>query len=192
MTHLTPDEMIDVVEGQIAPACGAHLRSCQQCHSEVSQLSAVLHEARAVDAVPEPSPLFWDQLTDRVRTAIAAETETPGFARWFEWPVLAPLAGLAVLVFALVSTLAPETLTTGPEQVAEHRIGLTDEARMAGIDESWDVVSELVGDLDVDTAWEAGIAIEPGSAEGIVAQLTAAEQQELVRLLQAELHRAGG
>ncbi len=51
------------------------------------------------------------------------------------------------------------------------------------------MVTELVGDIDLDTASAAGV-IEPGVAEQAVLQLTAEEQQELTRLLKAELQRA--
>ena len=51
------------------------------------------------------------------------------------------------------------------------------------------MVSELVGHIDLDTASAAGV-IGPGVAEEAVLQLTAEEQQELTRLLKAELQRA--
>jgi DNA-binding GntR family transcriptional regulator len=51
------------------------------------------------------------------------------------------------------------------------------------------MVTELVGDIDLDLASAAGV-IEPGVAEEAVLQLTAEERQELTRLLKAELQRA--
>ena len=51
------------------------------------------------------------------------------------------------------------------------------------------MVTELVGEIDLDVASAAGV-IEPGVAEAAVLQLTAEEQQELTRLLKAELQRA--
>ena len=51
------------------------------------------------------------------------------------------------------------------------------------------MLAELVGDIDLETASAAGV-IEPGVAEQAVLQLTAEEQQELTRLLKAELTRA--
>jgi hypothetical protein len=55
--------------------------------------------------------------------------------------------------------------------------------------DNWVMLTELVGDIDIETASAAGV-IEPGSAEQAVLQLTAEEQQELTRLLKAELMRA--
>ena len=55
--------------------------------------------------------------------------------------------------------------------------------------DSWTMLAELVGEIDIETASAAGV-IEPGSAERAVLQLTAEERQELTRLLRAELTRA--
>ncbi len=192
MNHLTPDELIDAVERSLSPARQAHLTECARCGLEVTQLSTILDDSRAAAEVPEPSPLFWDHLSNRVRTAIAAEPMAPRTGRWFQWPILAPVAGLVLLVFALVSAV-PQVTVIGPTtEDAGQRGAPSGAVASIGVDESWEVVSELVGELDIETAQQAGIAIGLGSAEDIVAQLTSAEQQELVRLLQAELQRAGG
>src|SRR5687768_14981786 len=104
MNHLTPDELIDAVERSLSPARSAHLAECARCTLEVAQLSTILDDSRAAK-VPEPSPLYWDHFSSRVRTAIAAEPIAPRVARWFQWPVLVPVAGLALLVFTLLSTV---------------------------------------------------------------------------------------
>jgi hypothetical protein len=192
MNHLTPDELIDAVEETLAPVRRAHLHECRRCGLEVTQLAATLRESRAADVIPEPSPLFWDHFSERVRKAVAAEPVAPRFAHWFEWPVLVPLVGVALLILALASALPQGDVSGPPAQGVDNRAELRDESTTAAIDDDWDLVSELVGDLDIDTAQQAGIAVGPGSAEGIVAQLSLAEQEELVRLLQAELKSPGG
>lgn len=191
MNHLTPDELIDAVEEALAPERRAHVHQCPACHQHVLQLSAVLRESREID-VPEPSPLFWESLSERVRSAIAAEPSVPRLLSWFQWPVLAPVAALALIVFALISAVPQVRVEPQSDPIARHDeaaanvLALTD-----ALEESWVVVSELVGDLDIEAAQEAGIAVGPGSAEGVVLQLSSAEQQELIRLLRAELQRAG-
>ena len=73
MTHLTPDELLDVIEqSPVADRYREHLDSCEQCRTEAAALSAVLGTTRRVD-IPEPSPLFWDQFSRRVHEAIAVE-----------------------------------------------------------------------------------------------------------------------
>jgi len=71
MTHLTSDELIDAMEGLLPAERQAHLAACDACRRELAELSSVLGEAKRV-SVPEPSPLFWQHFSSRVRTAIAA------------------------------------------------------------------------------------------------------------------------
>jgi hypothetical protein len=217
VSHLSAEELVDAVEGTLAPVARTHLESCPACGQEVAQLSAVLAETARV-AVPEPSPLFWKHFSTRVRDAIVAEPHGKAWLpRWFEWPVLAPLAGLGVLVLALMSAVdrsvpaphapdAPGVLTSAASASArgtsgELRRELAEAAsgRGAGpveidsiaIDTAWEVLSDVVGPLDVEAAQEAGIATALGTADRFVLQLTQSEQEELVQLLQQEVGRVG-
>ena len=184
MNHLTSDELIDAAEGTLDAARQPHLDTCEACRQQVADLAAVLGEALAV-AVPEPSPLFWSHLSQRVRTAIDAEPQTAGgWRQWLRWPVLAPIAALVLLVVVLGVALprqqtvpATAAITTAPAD--------TDRS-----DEGFALVADMVGDLDWDTAMSAGLAVAPGAADRAVLELTATEQQELTRLLMAELTRA--
>lgn len=182
MTHLTTDELVDALEGGLAPARQSHLDACQPCQQQLTELSALLGETRKVD-MPEPSPLYWQHLSQRVRTAIDAEPlSTGGWGSWLRWPVLAPIAALALIVMALAVAL--------PRQVQMAPTVAVNESDEAPLDDSFAIVADLVGDLDWDTAMSAGLIVEPGAADQAVLQLTALEQQELTRLLMAELTRA--
>lgn len=181
MTHLTADELIDAMEGMLAPERHAHLTACDECQRELAELSSVLSEARQV-SIPDPSPLFWSHFSARVRGAIDADVAAgPAWPAWLRWQILAPVGALAVLVLALV-VAAPRRDNT--EMVVETSI----EGDQSPID-NWVMLTDLVGDMDLDTASAAGV-IEPGVADEAVLQLTAEEQQELTRLLKAELQRA--
>lgn len=182
MTHLTPDELVDALDGALARDRQRHLDACAPCRQQLDELGAVLGDTRAVE-IPEPSPLYWQHLSERVRTAIDAEPVTAGgWRQWLRWPVLAPIAALALLVMALAVALPrPAPLVTN---VA------VNEATDPAMNDSWVIVADLVGDLDWDTARSAGLTIEPGAVDQAVLELTAAEQQELTRLLKAELTRA--
>lgn len=183
MTHLTSDELIDAVEGTLDTARQPHLDACNACRQQVADLGGVLGEALAV-AVPEPSPLFWAHLSQRVRTAIDAEPQAAGgWRQWLRWPVLAPIAALAMIVMALAVAL--------PRQPANAVTVAGTTLPTEGLrDEGFAVVADLVGEMDWDTAMSAGLAVTPGAADQAVLELTAAEQQELTRLLMAELTRA--
>jgi hypothetical protein len=184
MTHLTSDELIDAIEGLLDTARQQHLDSCEVCRQQVADLGSVVNEARAV-AVPEPSPLFWAHLSQRVRTAIDAEPlPAGGWREWMRWPVLAPIAALSLVVMALAVTV-PRQQPAAPMPLATSAVP----ADVMPQDEGFAVVADLVGDMDWETAVSAGLTVAPGAADRAVLELTAAEQRELTRLLQAELTR---
>lgn len=185
MTHLTSDELIDGIEGNLPPERQAHLATCDVCRRELAELSAVLGDAKQI-SVPEPSPLFWQHLSERVRTAVASEG-LPGtglMPAWWRWQVLAPVGAFALLLALMIAVPKPEP--SGPDVAREG----TAAAESLDADERWVMVENLVGDLDWETAREAGVTVKPGAADQAVLQLTAEEQQELTRLLRAELMRA--
>jgi predicted anti-sigma-YlaC factor YlaD len=189
MTHLTPDELVDAVEHTLAPERREHLTACAHCRHEVADAAAMLQEATSVNT-PEPSPLFWDHLADRVRAAVAADVPPARARRWFDWPVLVPCGALAVLVLVLVSSIplsvSPlDELATGTRAVGSDLADATDN------EDRWAVMFDLVGEVDLDAVVDSGLVGRPGSAERVLAHLTPNEQEELVRLLREEL-RSGG
>ena len=189
MTHLTPDELVDAVEGTLDASRRAHLASCAICETQVGKLSAILREAREVK-IPEPSPLFWEHFSARVHAAIEHETAPGGgWTTWLTWPVLAPIAALAVIIVALIASVprlgGPPVV---PPSVSASASGTAGDVALA--DEEWLLVADMVGDMDWDTANAAGLMLQPGSADRAALELSAQEQQELRRLLTAELERA--
>ena len=73
--HLSPEELTDYAEGARDPADAPHLQSCDICRHQVASLRktmSVLVGASSMN-VPDPSPLFWDHLSQRVHEAVAAE-----------------------------------------------------------------------------------------------------------------------
>ncbi len=190
MTHLTPDELVEAVEDTLAAPGRAHIASCAVCSREASELAAILSATRDLD-VPEPSPLFWDHFSHRVREAIATEpADVPRMPRWLQGHVLAPLGALALLVVALASAVSRAPVSDGPVETVVSSSQAPDEVVV--LDAAWAVVSDLVGPLDFESAQQAGIATTLGSAERVALHLTADEQLELLRLLRQELRRSGG
>ena len=183
MTHLTPDELIDAMEGMLAPERQAHLTTCEHCQGALADLSSVLAEARQV-SVPDPSPFFWQHFSERVRTAIDNDG-LPGnnWPAWMRWQVLLPLGAVAMIILSLMIAVPKRDRTDATEFALQ-----APEAPQAL--DNWVMLTNLVGDFDLDTAVAAGVVVEPGDAEQAVLQLTAEEQQELTRLLRAELTRA--
>ena len=179
MTHLTSDELLDAMEGVLAADRQAHLATCDECQAQVAGLSITLSEAKQA-SVPEPSPLFWHHFSERVGTAIdrdAGGTNRP----WLRWPILVPLGAVALIILGLMVAV-PKPDVRDPSVALQAPLA-------PQAPDNWMMVAELVGNIDLDTASAAGV-IEPGVAEQAVQHLTAEEQQELTRLLKAELQRA--
>ena len=181
MTHLTPDELIDAVDETLMPERHAHLAACDVCRGNVDALSATLDDAKQA-SVPEPSPLFWNHFSERVRVAIDDAPSSP-WPGWLRWQVLAPLGVAAMIILGLMIAV--------PKQAPVDSVAVQapEAAEALQAPENWAMVTALVGTIDLDTASAAGV-IEPGVAEQAVLHLTAEEQQELTRLLKAELQRA--
>lgn len=184
MSHLTPDELVDAVDGRLTPARQPHLAECEECQRELAGLSSVLNDARQ-SSIPEPSPLFWQHFSERVRTAIDRDTDSgSNWASWLRWQVLAPLGAVALIVLGVMVALPKPDVGDFSLTLQAPEAPQAPEAL-----DNWAMVTELVGDIDLDTASAAGV-IEPGVADQAMVHLTVEEQQELTRLLKAELLRA--
>jgi hypothetical protein len=116
--HLKTDELVDIAEGTRSESSAPHLAGCEPCRAQVNELRAMMSAARDVD-VPEPSPLFWDHLSSRVREAVAAEAVPR--RRWLAvalWRrgVLNPLS--AVAVAGLLLAVVVKSLVTVPAPIS--------------------------------------------------------------------------
>jgi hypothetical protein len=190
MNHLTPDELVDAVDGTLGAGRQAHLDGCATCRAEATRLRIVLGDAQDVP-VPEPSPLFWTHLSTRIREAIAAEQapHTHWVPAWLRAPVLAPIGALALIVLALAVTIPRYPIQSTDDAVVS---SLDPTSDLLGLGEQeWAAVSELIGAVRLEDAQEAGI-VSLGDAERAALQLSVAEQRELLRLLQQEMEKAGG
>jgi hypothetical protein len=182
MTHLTSDELIDAMEGLLADDRQAHLDACETCRQQLADLSGVLGEAKQA-SVPEPSPMFWQHFTARVNTAIDADEAAGGaWPTWLRWQVLLPLGAVAMIILALMISVPKQ------DPIVEEESPVAVDAPAPN--DNWVMLANLVGDVDLDNAAEVGVVMQPGIAEQAVLELTADEQQELTRLLKAELTRA--
>jgi hypothetical protein len=202
MGHLTPEQLVDLAEGVRSSSSERHLERCEACRRQVADLSVVMSESAALD-VPEPSPLYWDHLSARVRVAVSAEG-APRPAPWFgvaSWSRVAlPLTAcaLAMLVFGSVVTMrvGPSRALTEAGEGVPAPAGATNTATldaptMLADDPTLSLVSDLAASMDWDAASDAGLTSGPGGAEGAVGQLTGAERLELDRLLKEELKKPG-
>ena len=210
MKHLDPEALIDLADGVRAEADAPHLSTCGACQRQLAELRASLSTlstmsaAEAADA-PEPSPLFWDHFSARVREAVAAEGAPRRrgryglFGEWHRsgWSSAAPLAG-AFATIAVAVALGSYVMAPGaadPPPVSESAsagsvIDLTSLLPLgAGDDPTLSLVADLTAELDLDAASEAGLTApaHAGGANDVVSTLTDDERRELQRLLLEEL-----
>jgi hypothetical protein len=192
MTHLTHQELVDALEGDLIPARRAHLDTCPACLKELADLSAILDAARAVE-VPEPSPLFFHHLSARVRAAVEEPpADVWALPKWIRPQIVLPIAGMGAAIFTLAVAISrPIVVPASPtHEVASVMVDapLPDAASV----DAWLVVADLIGPVDVETAQAAGVGTGLGTAERAALELNESEQRELLRLLRIELGQTGG
>jgi len=203
MTHLSPAEFVDLVDGTLAASRAAHAESCAECRREAALVRSTLREAQGVE-MPEPSPLFWDHFSDRVRGAVAEERRSR-HAGWFSWSSnltrgTVPVAVAAGLVVALlVNGVMTRRTAEAPGAAASHAPASTahvvapkdDAALDAANSEVWDVLTAAAADMQIEDAREAGMTVRPGAIDRAVQKMAPDELNELGRLLQSELKHSG-
>jgi hypothetical protein len=212
MAHLSPDRFVDIVDGVLAEADVPHLAACAECTRQLADLRAMMAEM-AHDDVPEPLPLFFDQLSERVRVAVADESARRRSWRerlWHPWILVPSCAGaLAVALLAVLlprPALAPAPPAPPPStQVATAAPGLsaTGGASLPSMEPSLpplgaadDPQLGLVADYGTTLEWddmrdEMALGLPAASSDALVGALTADEQRELQRLLADEMAQPG-
>jgi len=199
--HLRDTEFADFAEGTLAAPRAAHLEMCAECQAHAKQVAVALRDVSAIE-MPEPSPLFWDHFSARVREQVAHERHERA-AWWATVGVraLIPLvAALAVIIVVLVALLPRVTHAPGATDalVASHTVGASVTPDMdvpADVDtqdaEVWQVLAAAASDMGVDDAHAAGMGVRPGAVDHAVTHMNQAELNELGRLLQTELKGSG-
>jgi len=211
--HLSPEELTDYAEGARDPADAPHLQSCDICRHQVASLRktmSVLVGASSMN-VPDPSPLFWDHLSQRVHEAVAAEQtrderRATGLGRLVGLAKASSLASLVSLVrssraWAMAGVAAAITISiyvTAPRNVAPTPEG-RDQAVAASVplepfgaadDPSLTLFADLTTEMDPQTIADTEWSSHAGAVDEIVTSLTEAERLELRRLLNQELAKS--
>ena len=194
MRHCTADDLMDVVDGARDEASLPHLAVCEPCAGALRELRQTLAAVRHVP-VPEPSPLFWDHLSARVREAVAAEPCRSNGGWWTRWRVVLPAAGaIAVLVLAAYAVPHLRQRDDAPEIRAASSAGPgvpplpAETAAALDDDPSIGFMLDLVDGLDLDTVASAGLT---ASADAAFDELSPDERRELERLLKEAMGSPG-
>jgi hypothetical protein len=195
--HLSRAEFVDLIDSSPAlPAERAqHVETCAQCREETEMLRA-MRALAAADAMPEPSPLFWDHFSARVAEEVRREPVPAGPRRWIPVPV-AMWATAGTVAALLISIVVWRTTLHAPAPQAPTQVSAFSEVATAepaddlDNDEAWAVVRAATADLVWEDAHDAGISPRPGEVENEALLLNAAERIELGRLLDEDMKRNG-
>jgi hypothetical protein len=172
--HLDPEELIAAIDGELDPARRSHADTCEECRAAIADVGRSIETAQMAVDVPEPSPLFWDYFSARVREATRDE-RAPAADRWWiaAWKPLVAGALAATVVWAV--SVRPADVS--PETVAPAAVGVESAA-------SWDEVVEGVGVLTADDMSGLMPVLETAL---LVEDLTPAERDLFARLIEVEM-----
>jgi hypothetical protein len=197
MTHLSELELVDVIEGVLARERRGHLDACASCRERVDDLRVAWEQASDA-GMPEPSPLFWDQFSARVREGVESAGQPAISGTWLGWlrhDGLAWAVSAALIAILIVGAAWRVTAPSpDPPPVANRSsqpVGNDADPADIDADPAWAVVRTVSDEVRWDDAVVAGIDAQPGATERAARSLSAAERSELVRLLLAEAKRPG-
>jgi hypothetical protein len=192
MRHLTPAELLDLADGTRPASAVPHLASCPVCERQLSDLLAAMALAAGAEA-PEPSPLFWDHLQQRVHDAVAAEQSRRRF-NWTTtvagWRLAAALAAAAAVVWTVAAGLRtdpsppPDVLADGVPALDLVLPPLEDDAALTAL-------AEMTAELDWAAASEAGLLPARGAIDRVVLALDEQERIALGEILEEVLAGKG-
>jgi hypothetical protein len=196
MNHLSEEHLLELLEGETTEA--GHLDTCATCRERLGSLRDTLGLVRD-DPIPEPSPLFWQHLSERVRLAIDAESADVRKDGWLQpatwmrrrWRWVA--AAAVVVLVGLVSVTSWQIEQTGNGGERSASIGSPsaevrdDLGWTTPTDDSWAMVAGLAEGLDFEAAAEAGLIVRPGSVDQALSTLSDEERRDLAGIIQAEL-----
>jgi hypothetical protein len=190
MAHLTSDQLLDVADGTRTDSDFAHLQSCAVCARQLAGLRDAIQQAKDV-TVPEPSPLFWDHLSARVRRAVA-EDDRSAVRPWYWWRWTAAVAALGALVL-VIRPLVPFSTRDIPDTPSAVSADLTSRNSLRAFDDdpALALLADLSAGLDWEAAAEAGLVPARDALDSVVFDLSDEERVELHRLLQEALAGAG-
>lgn len=203
MTHLSAAELGQAIEGEPLESVRGHLESCAECRSLVEEMRQVRDTVSALD-VPEPSPLFWDHLSSRIRAEIQALPSEVGAGsgrrQWVAvlaaaWrPSWGAVAGVVVVALAATATMvwrSPDGVPAlTPVSVSEAR--KTDpepSATESPLDSQWELMVEVAVGVELD---HTALGLVVGSADRALVELSDDERRELGEWLRQELRSSPG
>jgi hypothetical protein len=201
MTHLTDLEIVDQIEGVLPAARAAHAAECGICRAKIEDLTESLGRAKGVD-MPEPSPLFWEHFSARIRKAVADAPEP----RSFDWPSSQPAAWKWAIASVLIALFVGAGAWRFTRNVPDKPANVVENSNSSGLsraedpfsvdtaadgDQAWGLVQSLADEVEWNDSVTADLDVRPGWVDRAALNLSSDERDELLRLLKAEAKRPG-
>jgi hypothetical protein len=186
--HLRSQEIVDALDGALSADRLEHLETCESCKAELSSLASLMSDVRGTGDVPDPSPLFWEHLTNRVREATVAEP-VPRLAPWWRtsWQPLLAVATCAIVATVVFWWTSPHPSHAVPAQTAVEWID--DGLAIPDDDPAVAFMAEAASDLTWEEARGVNLTPRRVAVDTAIERMTAAQRAELVRLIREEQHR---
>jgi hypothetical protein len=186
--HLRSQEIVDALDGALSAERLEHLDTCESCKAELSSLASLMSDVRGTGDVPDPSPLFWEHLSNRVREATVAEP-VPQLAPWWRtsWQPLLAVAACAIVATVVFWRTSPHPSHAVPAQTAVEWID--DGLAIPDDDPAVAFMAEAASDLTWEEARGVNLTPRRVAVDTAIERMTAAQRAELVRLIREEQHR---
>ena len=112
--HASDQDLMDVLEGGGRAVALRHVEGCDACQERLEAARAGLRLARSADAVPEPSPLYWESFRQQVGRRLD-QVPAPALRRFWLGPAFAAVALTAALLSVpALRSLQPRTESSAP------------------------------------------------------------------------------
>lgn len=194
--HFNTSALVECLDNELSFPRRAHLERCEKCRRRLEVLRATLESVQRArpDNISEPSPLFWEHFSRRVHDTIGEEPPASR-PRWLT--ILAPVAAALVLSAGALAVWSQQRSPSTPVSPTDVAVApaviplLSGEPMDLEDDVEWALVRVAADDLEWDSAADAGIRANPGAAERVALEMSAAERTELERLIEAEMKQTG-
>jgi hypothetical protein len=192
VSHLTPSDLIDLLDGTLPPQRAPHLDACAVCRKQVEDLRRTLDDVAEVQA-PEPSPLFWSHFSGNVRRAIGSAAAGGPSSTWLHsHRVLATAVVAAIVAGGSVAwhtyrAPSPSTVSSTTAAGGSQSVAVADDPESAA---AWARVRAAAEDMRWEDADDAGITANPGTADSAMLNLHDKEREALLAVLEEELKRS--
>ena len=185
MKHLSTAEFVDEVEGRLPEARRTHLGACGACAAQAAVLREAIGVAQQAD-IPEPSPLFWEHMSGRIADAVRGTTPEP--QAWWRHPAWAIACSVVLVAAVLIglrdARVPPPARTASPSALAPA-------AASIGEDPAWNLLTDVASTMEQENPDASPVQVRPSEVDRAVTDLSAAERQELRRLLENEMKGSG-